>query len=121
MAAATSSPKVGCGKAKVTASATAGCSSNTSSISRGVIFFTTAIDHLAAAAHQKKIAFVVEEPKVAGLEPVAVERGRCRRRIAVVSQCDRRAPDDHLAGLAVRQEAAALAHDRDIKTDRLAA
>src|SRR4029077_6474812 len=37
-AASTSSPQVGCGTPKLTASATAGCASSTSSISRGAIF-----------------------------------------------------------------------------------
>ena len=74
-AAATSSPSVGWGTAKVMASATAGCSSSTSSTSRGAIFSPPRLMISLAAADEKQIAVIVEKTQVPGLEPTAREGG----------------------------------------------
>src|SRR6266446_6881466 len=53
-------------------------------------FFPTAIDDFPHAASEKKVAIVVEEPEIPGLEPIACKRGRCRAWVAVVARHDAR-------------------------------
>ena len=77
-----------------------------------------AIDHLAGAAGQIEIAFVVEKTLVAGLEPIAGEGGRRRGRVAVITGHDASAAHRDVAGLAGRQHVAAVVQDRDIEADR---
>jgi hypothetical protein len=61
----------GSGAAKVTASATAGCSNRISSTLRRSDLLAAAIDDLARTTDQKEIAVFIEEPDIAGLEPLS--------------------------------------------------
>ena len=78
-------------------------------------FLSTAIDHLAAAAHEKQVPVVIEVTEVSCLEPIAGKCGFVRLRVAVVSLRDACTPDDDLARLAAAQQSPLFVHDRDIQ------
>ena len=83
-------------------------------------FFPTAIDDFPHAASEKKVAVVVEEPEIPGLEPIACKRGRCRAGVAVVARHDARAADHDLSGLTVGQQSACFVHNCDVQAYRYA-
>ena len=81
-------------------------------------FLPTAIDHFPSAAGKKQVPVVIEETKIACLEPIA-RKGRLGRHcIAIVARHDAGAPDDDLAGLAAGQQNPSLVHDRDVQIHR---
>ena len=96
-------PTSACGTPKQTASATAGCASSTSSISRGEIFSPPRLISSLSRADQRQIAVCVEKALVAGPEPAVDERRRVGLRIVLVAANDVRPLDDDLAALAGRQ------------------
>ena len=83
-------------------------------------FLPTAIDDLPYAAREKQVPVVIEETKIARLEPIACKRGLGRHWVAVVARHDACAPDDDLAGLAAGQQSPSFVHDRDVQIHRYA-
>src|SRR6516162_755618 len=80
-------------------------------------FLPTAIDDFPYAASEKKVAVVIEEPEIPGLEPIACKRGRCRYGVAIVARHDARAAHHDLSGLPVGQQSPRFVHNRDVQTD----
>src|ERR1700681_2232013 len=79
-------------------------------------FLSTAIDHLAYAAHEKQVPVVIEVTEISCLQPIAGKCGLGRPRVAIVARRDARASDDDLPGLAARQQSPWFVHDCDIES-----
>ena len=108
-AAATSSPSRGSGTAKVTASATAGWSSSTSSTSRGDTFSPPRLIMLLRSPGERQEPLGVEAAQVTGAEPAVDERVAVDLPSAVTYPRSPRPPDHDLADLARLGPRAAVA------------